>query len=167
MKLIYTSFLVLFYFNLTLSQTKPFEDITLDMLRETQSTLDSTTSAEVLYNKGEISFSIMNSWEYKFVVVKRIKIYTKEGYSQANVQLPYYIGERNPEKETLSNIKGAVYYEKDGKIEKEELEESDIFDVDLSEFWKAKKFTLPKVQDGVILQYSYSIDSPHISKLSN
>ncbi len=91
MKLIYTSFLVLFYFNLTLSQTKPFEDITLDMLRETQSTLDSTTSAEVLYNKGEISFSIMNSWEYKFVVVKRIKIYTKEGYSQANVQLPYYI----------------------------------------------------------------------------
>ena len=167
MKLIYTLFLVLFYSSLALSQTKTLEDITLDMLRETQSTLDSTTSAEVLYNKGEISFSILNSWEYKFVVVKRIKIYTKEGYSQANVQLPYYIGERNPDKETLSNIKGIVYYENDGKIEKEILKESDIFDVDLSEFWKAKKFTLPKVQDGVIIQYSYSIDSPHIGNLSN
>ena len=167
MKLIYTLCLVLFYSSLVLSQTKTLEDITLDMLRETQSTLDSTTSAEVLYNKGEISFSIINSWEYKFVVVKRIKIYNKEGYSQADVQLPYYIGERNPDKETLSNIKGTVYYEKEGKIEKEKLKDSDIFDVDLNEFWKAKKFTLPKVQDGVIIQYSYSIESPHIGNLSN
>jgi len=147
------------------AQTQDLEDITLEMLREKQSSLDSSAVAEVLYEKGNVSFSIMNSWEYKYEVVRRIKIYSPEGYDQANVQIPYFVGETNSDEESVSNIDGFVYYESEGKIEREKIRNRDVFEVALSDLWEAKKFTLPKIQDGVIIEYSYTINSPHISNL--
>ncbi|PKG41166.1 transglutaminase domain-containing protein [Psychroflexus sp. MES1-P1E] len=165
MKLIFALLLTLLAFNFNYSQSQELEDISLEMLRETQSPSDSSAVAEVLYEKGKISFSIINSWEYQFEVIRRIKIYSQEGYDQANVQIQYYIGEKNADKESVSNIDGYVYYEEDGEIEREKLRNRDIFDVDLSEKWEAKKFTLPKIQDGVIIEYSYTINSPNIFNL--
>ena len=165
MKLIFALLFTLLTFNFGYSQSQELEDITLEMLREAQSPSDSSAVAEVLYEKGKISFSVRNSWEYQFEVIKRIKIYSQEGYNQANVQIQYYVGDKNSDKESVSNIDGYVYYEEDGEIEREKIRNRDIFDVDLSEMWEAKKFTLPKIQDGVIIEYSYTIDSPHISNL--
>jgi transglutaminase-like putative cysteine protease len=165
MKLIFASLFTLIAFNFGYSQSQELEDISLEMLRETQSPSDSSAVAEVLYEKGKISFSILNVWEYQFEVIRRIKIYSQEGYEQANIKIQYYVGNKNADKEFVSNIDGYVYYEENGKIEREKLRNQDIFDVDLSEMWEAKKFTLPKIQDGVIIEYSYTIDSPHISNL--
>ncbi|SDG54317.1 DUF3857 domain-containing protein [Psychroflexus sediminis] len=159
------SILFLFITTISFSQAKELEDVTLEMLRETQSPTDSSAVAEVLYEKAEIRFSIKNSWEYEYKVIRRIKIYTPEGYDQANVQIPYFVGNRNSDRESVSNIEGYVYYEKDGEVEREKIRNSDIFEVDLSDLWEAKKFTLPKIQDGVIIEYSYDIDSPHINNL--
>ncbi|MBZ9651113.1 transglutaminase domain-containing protein [Psychroflexus montanilacus] len=165
MKFFFTSLLVVLFFNLNHSQSKELEDITLEMLWETDSPNDEDGVAEVLYEKGEISFKMTESWEYDFVVTRRVKIYNKDGYDQANVQIPYYVGNKSSDKESVSRIKGYVYYEENGKIEREKLRRKEVFDIDLSDSWEAKKFTLPKIQDGVILEYTYTITSPHVSNL--
>jgi hypothetical protein len=165
MKFLSLFFFLLTFTNLSFSQVQELEDVTLEMLRETTSPVDSSAVAEVLYEKGEVSFSLVDSWEYDFEVTRRIKIYNQEGYDQANVQIPYYVGELNADEEKVLSIKGYVYYEENGEIERERLRNRDVYDIDLSDAWEAKKFTLPKIQDGVIIEYSYLIKSPHISNL--
>lgn len=157
--------LFLFCISQIFSQTQNLEDITIDMLKSTKSTIFPEADAEVIYEKGSVSFKISNAWEYEYEVVRRIKIYTQEGYDQANVQIPFYVGDKNADKESVSNINGYVFFEKDGKIEREKLRNRDIFSVDIGEMWEAKKFTLPKIQDGVIIEYSYTIKSPHLTNL--
>lgn len=160
-------FLLIFSFNNLFAQPQPqeLEDVTLEMLQERQSRLDSTAAAEVLYEKGEVSFSATDGFQYKYEVVRRIKIYNKDGYGEANVQIPYYVGELNSDRESVSNIDGYVYYEEDGKVERDKIRNRDVFELDLNETWEAQKFTIPRIQDGVIIEYSYTIDSPHIQNL--
>jgi transglutaminase-like putative cysteine protease len=154
------------FFNLLAQpQPKELEDVTLEMLREQRSSLDSTAAAEVLYEKGKVTFSVIDGFKYEYDVVRRIKIYTQDGYDEANVQIPYFVGELNSDRESVSKIDGYVYYEKDGEVEREKIRNRDVFDLDLSENWEAKKFTIPRIQDGVIIEYSYTIDSPHIHNL--
>ncbi|WP_019038152.1 DUF3857 domain-containing protein [Psychroflexus tropicus] len=165
-KLLTFTFLLFSIINL-FAQHKPRElkEVTLEMLRERQSSLDSTTAAEVLYEKGKVTFSVLDGFQYKYVVVRRIKIYNQEGYDEANVQIPYFVGELNSDRESVSKIDGYVYYEEDGEVERDKIRNRDVFDLDLSEMWEAKKFTIPRIQDGVIIEYSYTIDSPHINNL--
>lgn len=165
MKTFVTSTLFILLSTLIYSQSQELEDVSLEMLRETKSKKDSTAAAEVLYEKGEVFFKMTDSWEYDFHVTRRVKIYSKDGYDQATVQIPYYVGNRSSDKESVFKIKAYVYYEQGGKLKKEKLKRREVFDIDLSDLWEAKKFTLPKIQDGVILEYSYKLNSPHVSNL--
>ncbi|WP_240032172.1 DUF3857 domain-containing protein [Psychroflexus aestuariivivens] len=148
------------------SQPQELEDITVEMLKSTQSEIDSTASAEVLYEKGKISFILDDlGWRYVFEMHRRIKIFNKDGYDQANIEIPYYVGESNSAKENIKRIKAYTYYLENDKIEDEKVRNKDIYDLELSELVEAKKFTFPKIQDGVIIDYSFIIESPHIRNL--
>ena len=146
-------------------QPQDLEEVTLEMLKEQKSPLDSSAAAEVLYEKGEVKLSITDGWEYEYQVVRRIKIYSEDGYGEADVQIPYFVGVKNSDRESVSKIDGFVYFEKDGEVERDKIRNRDIFDLDLSDKWEAKKFTLPKIQNGVIIEYSYTVQSPHIQNL--
>jgi len=56
MKLIFASLFTLIAFNFGYSQSQELEDISLEMLRETQSPSDSSAVAEVLYEKEKYPF---------------------------------------------------------------------------------------------------------------
>ena len=148
------------------SQPRELEDITVEMLKSTQSEIDSTASAEVLHEKGKVSFMLEESgWKYIFEVKRRIKIYNKDGYDEANIEIPYYVGESNSAREKLKKIKAYTYFLEDGEIEDEKVRKRDIYEVELNELVEANKFTFPKIQDGVIIEYSYILESPHIRNL--
>lgn len=148
------------------SQPHELEDISVEMLKSTQSEIDSTASAEVLYEKGKVSFMLDDSgWNYVFEVTRRIKIYNKDGYDQANIEIPYYVGESNSPKENIKKVKAYTYFLEDGEVEDEKVRRRDIYEVELSELWEAHKFTFPKIQDGVIIEFNYTIESPHIRNL--
>lgn len=157
-------FLVLFMAQ-SFSQIQELEEVIVEMLEETQSPTDEFANAEVLYEKGDVKFTVFDKWNYEFEVIKRVKIYTKEGFDAATVKIPYYAGKSNSSRERIYGLKGYVYYLENGKIEKEKLRNRDVFDVDMSSLWKAKTFTLPNIKEGVIIEYSYKEISPHINNL--
>lgn len=149
----------------SIGQPEDLEKVNLEMLTANQSTINPNASAEILYEKGEISFvSIKNELKYLYEVTVRIKIYDEDGYNQSNIQIPYYLGKGNV-KEAVKKIKAKTYYEEDGKVKSEKVRNKDIYEVELNEFYKAKKFTFPKIQNGVIIEYSYIEESPYIQKL--
>lgn len=161
-----SAFLLVIFSNLSIAQNKDFGDITLEMLEKEHSEIDSLAAAEVLNEKGEISFSITNSgWIYSFEVTRRIKIFNKDGYDEANIEIPFYVGESTSYSERVKRIDARTYYLEDGKVKDDKIRKKDIFDVELNEYASAKKFTFPSIQDGVIIEFTYTVESPNIRNL--
>lgn len=155
----------LFNFYLATAQPQDLEKVDLEMLHKTQSSIDPNASAEILYERGEISFVIIKGEiKYLYKVTKRIKIYDEDGYDQANIQIPYYIGKGNL-KEYVKSIKAKTYYEENNKVKSEKVRIKEVFEIELNENLKAKKFTFPKIQNGVVIEYSYLSESPYIMNL--
>ncbi|GAA4507912.1 hypothetical protein GCM10023172_39250 [Hymenobacter ginsengisoli] len=120
---------------------------------------DSTAPAVVLCDYGVSQFS---SSAGKLTInterTTRIKILKKAGYDYATVEVPLY--HREEDAETLSNLRGFTYVRgADGKITKTKLESSAAFEEKRTNNLKVRKFTLPAVQEGAVIEYSYVVRS--------
>lgn len=87
----------------------------------------------------------------------RIKILKKSGYDWADIEVPYF--KRNADKENVAAIKGYTYNLVDGKVQKDKLESKAVFDEQMTENWSAKKFTMPNVKEGSVIDITYTIYS--------
>ena len=47
------------------------------------------------------------------------------------------------------------------------MKNESIFKEDLNEYWYAKKFALPAVKKGSVIEYSYKIESPYTTRIDN
>ncbi|MCC3158831.1 hypothetical protein LJ737_16430 [Hymenobacter sp. 15J16-1T3B] len=100
-----------------------------------------------------------------FERVTRILVLTKAGYEQATVQIPLY--RREADEEKLVNLRGATYNLVGGKLEKQELDSKTVFGERLDEHRSLRKFTLPGVREGSIVEYAYTIKSDFVFNLQD
>ena len=91
---------------------------------------------------------------------RRIKILKKSGYSESEITLLYF--KRN---ESIKNIKAASYNFSEGKAIQKEIEPESIFEEQINSFYSRKKFTLPDIQVGTIIEYSYELITPYDGKI--
>ncbi len=119
---------------------------------------DSAASAVVLYDFGTARFTLNGlSFQMETERTTRIKILKKAGYDYATVEIPLY--HRDGDEEKLSSLKGFTYNVVDGKIEKVKLEGSNMFTEERNKNTRVRKFTLPGVREGAIIEYSYAVTS--------
>jgi hypothetical protein len=86
----------------------------------------------------------------------RIKILDNEGFEWADVAIPLY---RDGDEEKIGTIKATTYNLVDGKIEKIKLDRKDIFTEETSDYWIQKKFAMPGVKEGSVIEVEYTIIS--------
>ncbi|AXG73289.1 DUF3857 domain-containing protein [Flavobacterium arcticum] len=144
----------------TFAQKFELGKVSVDELKETSHKTDPSAPAAILYKKGFTRFDFNNSGDWIIVtdVEVRVKIYTKEGYSYANVEVPYYTKGMDKEEVVFTD---AVTYNLDGnKIEKTKLKNEGEFKEDYTVNWHIKKITLPAVKEGSVIEYHYQIRSP-------
>lgn len=146
------------------SQTK-MKDVSISDLSQTVHPKDSTVSAAVLFDQGELTFDYNSGWSYALEVTNRTKIYDQDGYDQANIEISFYKGESSSERESVSHIKARIYNLEGDKIVETKIRNKDIYEEEVSDVMNQVKFTFPKVQDGSIIEYSYKYTSPHINSL--
>ena len=92
----------------------------------------------------------------------RIKILKKAGYDYATVEVPLYHSGNSAEK--LSSLRGFTYVRgADGKLIKTKLEAGNSFEEKRSNHLTVRKFTLPGVQEGAVIEYSYVVTSTFFS----
>jgi hypothetical protein len=120
---------------------------------------DSGAAAVVLCDYGNSQFS---STAGKMVITTerttRIKILKKAGYDYATVEVPLY--HRDERAEKLGNLHGFTYLRGvDGNITKVKLEASNTFEEKRTNNLLVRKFTLPNVQEGAVIEYSYVVTS--------
>ncbi|RZK29017.1 MAG: DUF3857 domain-containing protein, partial [Hymenobacter sp.] len=125
---------------------------------------DSAAPAVVLYDYGVTRFRLNGlSFQMETERTTRIKILKKAGYDYATVEIPLY--HHNSDEEKLNGLKGFTYNEVGGKIEKIKLDGTNMFSEDRTKNVRVRKFTLPGVREGAVIEYSYSVVSDFLFNL--
>ncbi|MEX0998190.1 MAG: transglutaminase domain-containing protein [Flavobacteriaceae bacterium] len=163
MKSLLSLFIVLFSIVLN-AQRFDFGKVSEEEIKQKEHPNDPEAPATYIYKKGKVTFTHDKIWRYVYEVEGRIKIYKKEGYEYATINVPLF-REGAGSNEIFSNFKGFTYNIVDGKTTKERVENNQIFDIDVNEFWDMKRVTFPNIQEGSVIEYSYTITSPFIQAL--
>ena len=123
---------------------------------------DSTQSALILgdYGESKVILDQKDGFILEYVRHFRAKIFKKSGYRWANHD--FLLVHTPTAGDRLTYIKGTVYnLEKGGIIESElgnDMIHEEVIDSRRTEY----KFTLPKVKEGSIIEFTYKIRSPFI-----
>lgn len=129
-------------------------------LKETP--IDTNANAVVLSDVAELDFAYGAPTVFRRH--RRIKILKQAGVNEANIQIPYYSKDFS---ESVNYIKAQTLNmdPETNKIEALPVDEKDIFTIDITDSWSAKKFAFPGVKVGSIIEYSYVVESKHFIQL--
>lgn len=122
---------------------------------------DSTANALVIYEKGN-SYVDNNDYDLRTEEKYKIKILNNEGFDNASVTINLYSSDKR--KETVENIIATTYNLIDNKVVKTRLDKKNIFWEEYNENYTLVKFTLPNIQAGSVITYSYTLRSPFMFK---
>lgn len=144
------------------AQTKEFKKITAADFDEKLYPHDTSASAAVLYRIGRVDYQFNSgSGVYTLTTVKtRIKIYKNEGLKYADQIVAYYSGS-NSSMITLSN--SYTYNLIGGNVERTKLQGEGKFNERVNKDWSKKKFTMPNVQVGSIIEFEYVLKQQGIA----
>ena len=119
---------------------------------------DSAAAAVVLCDYGTTRFQLKGS-EFQLVTdrITRIKILKKAGYDAATVEVPLF--HRGIDTEKLSALRGFTYNLVNGQVVKTKLDGGNLFTEERTPNVQVRKFTLPDVREGSVIEYTYSVTS--------
>jgi len=131
------------------------------------SSIDPNAHAVVVSDVGSSAFE-GNSKGWFTLVFKRqqrIKIIHQNGLDAANIQIPYYISSKSNAEEQVTNLQAVTYNLENGQVVETKLESNQVFKDKLTKNWFVKKFTLPAVKAGSIIEISYTVRSDFFQNL--
>lgn len=136
-----------------------FSDVSVEELKMDYCPIDSTADAFVIHDIGLTKFIKLEGIVYfRTIRQTRIKILNKSAYDQGVIEIPFY--HQNNETENIFDVKAVAVNLVDGQIIKTEITKKDIYREDINKLWSLKKFAIPEVQEGTVIEFTYSIESP-------
>jgi len=130
------------------------------------SPLDKEAEAVVIYDIGQSFFSESNNaLEVFYERTTRIKIFKDAGIKYANVEIPLYT--EGDIYESAFDIEACTYNFENGIFTRTNLDLTTCHDEKVNKYWINKKFAMPNVKAGSIIEYSYKISSQYVFKLRN
>lgn len=121
---------------------------------------DKDAEAVVLFDVGKSYFiESSNSFDVVFERTTRIKILTEAGVKWSEVEIPFYQEGKIYEK--VRDIEAFTYNYEDGKLNKIQFDVSNTYDEKKNDHWNIRKFAIPDVKAGSIIEYRYKIYSEY------
>lgn len=150
---------ILFFFSKTTAQEFKLGKVSIGELEQKVHPKDSSAVAAILFEKGQTIFDYNEDqgFSMQLEVITRIKIYKKEGYDWATKQIRFAASGNLKEKVSL--LDAYTYNLVNGKIEKTKLKSDGEFDQAVNKYWFQKKFTMPNIKEGSVIEYRYSLKS--------
>lgn len=158
-------FLLLFALvpSLLLAQSEPgfkFGAITYADLNMTVYSKDTTAVALVLNEFGNSYLQSESPYNLELEYHVKIKILKREGFEKANFEIPLRI--IGSEKETVKDIRASTFNLVNNSIKETKVETKNMFTENRNKHWDIKKFALPDVRIGSIIEIIYVLESPFI-----
>ena len=126
---------------------------------------DTSAAAVILSDYGFTRFDLSNELRVVTERHMRIKILKKSGYDMANIEVPYY--SYGTTRDKVLSIKGFTYNLENGEIRKEKLDTKTVFDEKRNEYWYLKKFTMPNIKEGSVIDVAFTMSSERIYSLDD
>lgn len=161
-------FKILIVFLIAITQTvisqnyKPGR-VSKEELQQTKDPLFPDADAAVLYREVIVKYNYSQSkgFELSTSVFERIKIYNPEGFEWGTKRIKTY--NHAKDREQVGGIKAVTYNLIDGKIEKDKIKSSQVFEERLNNYYVATTFTMPNLKAGSVVEVEYTIESPFSS----
>lgn len=159
MKKIIIAQLILLFSLPTIAQDVKYGKVSKEELVEKMYPLDSSANAAILYKKRRSYYEYDQGQGFRLMteIHERIKIYNKEGYDWATKKIALYRGGENQKVSIKANTFNLI----NGKVEKTKLNKKDIFNENVNKNWMRKKFTMPNLTEGCVVEWDYTITSPY------
>jgi len=127
--------------------------------------IDTSVGAVILSDYGAIHFVGNKNGDFSYVYQQhtRILILNKRAFDLAKVEVFLFTRENNVE--TAENIAASTYNLDNGFVTEVRLDKKDIFEDRKDKNHIEKKFTLPAVREGSIIEYTYTKTSPYYFNL--
>ncbi len=121
--------------------------------------VDSNTNAIILSETGSVHFigNTKGWFSHVFRKSTRIKILNKKAFDLATVKIHLYT--QGDDAEKMDNLTASSFNLEDGKVVETKLDKKDVFEDREDKNHIGKKFTMPAVKEGTIIEYSYTITS--------
>jgi hypothetical protein len=132
--------------------------------------VDSAADAIKLFDVGKGTFEISptsHQFVYTFTRHVRFKVVNKNAQDLANFEISLYNSAVGSGKEDLTSVRAATYNLVDGKIVVSKMTGDAKFSSRLDKNHIEKKFTLPNVKEGSIIEYSYTTVSDFLFALDD
>ena len=150
------------------AQTEPikFGQIDATDLTAAPFAADSAAGAVVLCDYGRSRLvGYRDGFRVVFERVTRVKILKKSGYGAATVEIPLY--HRDGNQEEITNLRGFTYNLVGGQVQKTKLDATGVFLEKRSPRVNVRRFTLPGVREGAVVEYAYTLSSDFLFNFQN
>jgi hypothetical protein len=151
-------------------KTFKYGKVDLEEFKTTVTGPDSAAAAIKLFDTGKGHFEISRlngQFVYAFTRHVRYKVVNKTAYDLADFNVNLYNSTTSMSKEDLVVIKAATYNLVDGKVEVSKMTSDAKFTNRIDKSHIVKKFTLPNVKEGSIIEYTYTTVSDFIFALDD
>ncbi len=133
-----------------------FNNVTEYELNLTEYEKDKQAEAIIIYDMGKSKFIWRNDhFEIAFQRSKKIKIFTEAGLDQGVIEISYYRHENIWEK--IEEIEAYTYNEENGIKTRTPLDTKQVYDEKVNDRWSVKKFAMPNVKPGSVIEYKYKL----------
>ncbi|WP_316820661.1 DUF3857 domain-containing protein [Pedobacter gandavensis] len=122
--------------------------------------VDSAAAAIALFDVGRGWFEISpktNSFVYVYERHTRYKVINKSAYDLANLEIQLY--NNGGDKSTISGLEASTYNMENGKITAFKINKDGKFSEKQDKNYTIKKYTLPNVKEGSIIEFKYKVTS--------
>lgn len=129
--------------------------------------VDTSYGAVIIADVGQSSF-VGNRKGWFSLVYKhqrRIKILNAKAFDIATVNIPLYHSTKSDDEELLDDLKASTYNLVNGVVEETKLDKNNVFKEVKDRNRQLRKFTMPAVKEGSIIEYSYTINSDYLFNL--
>ncbi len=128
--------------------------------------IDENSKAVYLYDLGDSHIKDnVSEWVLEYTRSFRVKILTEQGLSLADQMVELRVLGKNVDK--IGRVNGGVYNLVNGKVEFEKLKNSDWIVEDYDQQTKFARMTFKNVHVGSIIELSYTIFSPIVTRIKN
>lgn len=122
--------------------------------------IDSNAQAVVLFDYGNAKYEGNNSGFFSVIYTyhKRIRILNKNAFDIATIEIPLYKDYQNEER--IEKLQAVTYTLQGDKVVTTKLDKGSLFKDKANKFQTIQKFTFPNLQEGCIIECSYTVSSP-------
>jgi hypothetical protein len=127
--------------------------------------IDSSAQAVILSDVGSSKYEGNTQGNFNIVFKRhtRIRILNRNAFDVATLSIPIYASGTQEEK--IESLEAVTYNIENGVVKETKLDKSSIFKDRINKNFTVRKFTMPDLKEGCIIEIKYSFISPYIRDL--